>query len=160
MSRGRRRLVHALIVAVLGGNLVCLIFHGQVWPYSPYPMFADARDRHLRTLQTLVLVGEAIDGSEFWFEGQGYLSDVVSPMVISEVFSAARARGRETVERRLRETYDFYERRRSEGRSEGLPLRRLALYRFSWRLQPDLSNVRTPARALLAAYPTGDRDHP
>jgi len=160
MSRGRRWVVHALIVLVLGGNLASLLFDIQVWPYSPYAMFADARAEHLRTLQTLVLVGESADGGEFWFERQGYLSEAISPMIIGSVFTAARARGAEAVQRRLREAYDLYERRRSQDLTESPALRRLVLYRFTWRLQPDLSNVRSPARALLATYPPDDASRP
>ena len=153
MSRGRRWVVHALMVVVLGGNLVSLLFDTQLWPYSPYAMFADARAENLRTLQTLALVGESVDGEEFWFERQGYLTEAISPMILGSVFTAARARGGDAVQRRLREAHDLYERRRSQGRTSAPPLRRLVLYRFTWRLRPDLSNVRTPARSRLASYP-------
>lgn len=156
MSRGRRWVVHALMVVVLGGNLASLLFDTQLWPYSPYAMFADARAEHLRTLQTLVLVGDSVDGEEFWFERQGYLSEAISPMILGSVFTAARARGGDAVQRRLREAYDLYERRRAQGHTAP-PLRKLALYRFTWRLQPDLSNVRSPVRALLATYPADVR---
>jgi hypothetical protein len=153
MSRVRRSVVHALMVVVLGGNLASLFFDTQVWPYSPYAMFADARAEHLRTLQTLVLVGESADGEEFWFERQGYLGRAISPMILGSVFTAAQARGRDAVQRRLREAYDLYERQRSQGPTDAPPLRRIVLYRFTWRLQPNLSNVRAPARARLASYP-------
>ena len=157
MSRGRRWVVHALMVVVLGGNATSLLFGVQVWPYSPYAMFGDAGENEFRTFQTLVLVGEPVAGDEFWFESQGYLSTVMSPMIISSVFSPVRTLGPERVQRQLRETYEFYERRRSQGLTDGPPLRRIALYRFTWRLQPDLANVRSPARELLATYAPDDR---
>ena len=50
MSSGRRRVVYGLIAIVLGGNLVSFIFNRQVWPYSPYPMFAEARELTFDTL--------------------------------------------------------------------------------------------------------------
>ena len=65
MSSRRSWLVHGLIAIVLGGNLTSLVFNRQVWPYSPYPMFADVEDPH--TFETLALVGEPVDGGEIWF---------------------------------------------------------------------------------------------
>jgi hypothetical protein len=35
--------VYGLFAFVLGGNLVSFAFNRQVWPFSPYPMFAEAR---------------------------------------------------------------------------------------------------------------------
>ena len=52
--------MHGLVAVVLGGNLASFIFNRQVWPYSPYPMFADAREDPF-TFETLALVGEPVD---------------------------------------------------------------------------------------------------
>ena len=156
MSFGRRWIVYGLFVFVLGGNLASFVFNRQVWPYSPYPMFADVEDPS--TFETLALVGDPVDGGEIWFEGQGFLSDALSPMVINSAFGGRRARqGMDGVNEKLRETYEFYERRRRRGLSSGPPLRRLHLYRFSWTLRSDLANLRTPRRTLLASYPPDDR---
>jgi hypothetical protein len=153
MSFGRRWAVYGLFAFVLGGNLVSFVINRQVWPYSPYPMFADVREDPL-TFETLVLVGEPVDGAEFWFEGQGYLSEAISPMVINNGFRARRARpGMEGLDQRLRDTYEFYERRRRQGLSSGPQLRRLHLYRFRWALRPDLANLHTPQRTLIGSYP-------
>jgi hypothetical protein len=157
MSRGRRCVVHALIVVVLGGHVASLLFNTQIWPYSPYAMYADDGENQPRTFQTLVLVGEPVAGDEFWFESQGYLTTVISPMIISSVFSPVRTLGAERIQRQLRDTYEFYERRRSHGLIDAPPLRRIALYRFTWKLQPDLANVRSPVRALIATYAPDDR---
>ena len=155
MSLGRRWVVYGLFAFVLGGNLVSFIINRQIWPYSPYPMFANARDL---TFETLVLVGEPVDGGEFWFESQGYLSAAISPMVINNGFDAVRARpGISGLDERLRDTYEFYERRRQQGLSSGPPLRRLHLYRFSWAMRPDLANLHTPRRALIGSYPSDNR---
>ena len=148
--------MYGLVAIVLGGNLASFIFDEQVWPYSQYPMFADAEDPH--SFQTLALVGEPVDGGEIWFESQGYLTEQLSPMVINSAFGGRRARpGMNGLDERLRTTYEFYERRRQQGLSTGPALRRLQLDRFSWALRPDLANVRTPRRTLLAAYPPDDR---
>jgi len=87
VSSGRRWVVYGLIAAVLGGNLVSFVFNRQLWPYSQYPMFAEARGR---TFETLVLVGEPVEGGEIWFESQGYLTDQLSPMVINTAFGGPR----------------------------------------------------------------------
>jgi hypothetical protein len=156
MSSRRRWVVYGLLAVVLGGNLASLIFNRQIWPFSPYPMFADAEDP--RTFETLVLVGEPVDGGEFWFENQGYLSDALAPMIITSGFGGRRARpGMNDVDERLRETYELYERRRRQGLSSAPPLRRLQLYRFSWELRPDLANLRTPRRTLIGSYASDDR---
>jgi len=156
MSFRRRWVVYGLVAIVLGGNLASFLFNRQVWPYSPYPMFADVEDPH--TFETLVLVGEPVDGGEIWFEGQGYLSDALSPMVINSGFGGGRARpGMTGLDQHLRETYEFYEGRRRQGLSSAPPLRRLQLYRFSWTLRPDLANLRTPRRTLIGSYPSDDR---
>ena len=111
-----------------------------------------------RTFETLALVGEPVDGGEIWFEGQGYLSDAISPMIINSAFGGRRARpGMNGLDERLRDTYEFYEHRRRQGLSSAPPLRRLQLYRFSWTLRPDLANLRTPRRTLIASYPSDDR---
>jgi hypothetical protein len=155
MSSRRRWVVYGLVAFVLGGNLVSFVFNRQLWPYSPYPMFAVARPL---TFETLVLVGEPVDGGEIWFESQGYLSPEISPMVINNAFGSNRARpGMNGLDERLRETYEFYERRRRQGLSSAPPLRRLHLYRFNWTLRPDLANLRTPGRTLIASYPSDDR---
>ena len=148
-------MVYGLFAVVLGGNLASFIFDRQLWPYSPYPMFAYARDL---TLETLVLVGEPVDGGEFWFENQGYLTYALSPRIINSGFGADRARpGMNGLDERLRGTYEFYERRRRQGLTSAPQLRRLHLYRFTWELRPDLANVRTPRRMLMASYPSDDR---
>lgn len=155
MSSGRRRVVYGLVAIVLGGNLVSFIFNEQLWPFSPYPMFARAREL---TFETLALVGEPVDGGEIWFESQGYLSHQVSPMVINNRLGANRARpGMNGLDEHLRDTYEFYERRRRQGLSSAPPLRRLHLYRFNWTLRPDLANLRAPRRTLIASYPSDDR---
>jgi hypothetical protein len=156
MSFRRRWAVYGLVAIVIGGNLASFLFDEQVWPYSQYPMFADAEDPH--SFETLALVGEPVDGGEFWFESQGYLTNQLSPMVINSAFGGRRARpGMNGLDGRLRDTYEFYERRRQGGFSTGPPLRRLHLYRFSWALRLDLANLRTPRRTLLASYPPDDR---
>ena len=155
MSFGRRWVVYGLFAFVLGGNLVSFAINRQIWPYSPYPMFANARGL---TFETLVLAGEPVDGGEFWFQSQGYLSDAISPMVINNGFGADRARpGMSGLDERLRDTYAFYEKRRQQGLSSGPPLRRLHLNRFTWPLRPDLSNVGTPNRTLIGSYAPDDR---
>jgi hypothetical protein len=117
-------------------------------------MFAEAREL---TFETLALVGEPVDGGEFWFESQGYLGPELSPMIINAAFGGGRARpGMSGLDERLRDTYEFYERRRHR-LSSAPPLRRLHLYRFSWTLRRDLANLRTPRRALIASYPPDDR---
>jgi hypothetical protein len=149
----RRWVVYGLIAFVLGGNLASFVFNRQLWPYSPYPMFAEAREDPL-TFETLVLVGEPAEGGEIWFESQGYLSPKLSPMVINSAFVSRRG---PSMNERLRDTYEFYERRRRQGRSSAPPLQRLHLYRFSWALRPDLANLRTPRRTLIASYPSDDQ---
>ena len=57
MSFRRRWVVYGLVVIVLGGNLASFIFNRQLWPYSQYPMFAEAREL---TFETLALVGEPV----------------------------------------------------------------------------------------------------
>jgi hypothetical protein len=155
MSFRRRWVVYGLVAIVLGGNLVSFIFNRQVWPYSHYPMFANAREL---TFETLALVGEPVDGGEIWFESQGYLSHELSPMVINSAFGADLARpGMHGLDQHLRETYEFYERWRRQGLSSAPPLRRLHLYRFNWTLRSDLANLRTPRRTLIASYSSDDR---
>jgi hypothetical protein len=152
MSFRRRWVVYGLVAIVLGGNLASFIFNRQLWPYSPYPMYAEAREL---TFETLALVGEPVDGGEIWFESQGFLSPEISPMIINTAFGGARARpGMKGVDEHLRDTYEFYERRRRQGVSDAPSLRRLRLYRFSWTLRPDLANLRTPRRTLIASYPS------
>ena len=147
--------MYGLFAFVLGGNLVSFVTNRQIWPYSPYPMFAIAREL---TFETLALVGEPVDGGEIWFESQGYLSYALSPMVINNAFGSTSARsGPDGLDEKLRETYEFYEGRRRKGLSSAPPLRRLQLYRFNWPLRPDLANLRTPTRSLLASYPSDDR---
>lgn len=156
MSLGRRLVIYGLFAIVLGGNLVSFLINRQYWPYSPYPMFADVEDPHM--FETLVLVGEPVDGGEIWFEGQDFLTYPLTPMVINSGFGGGRARpGMDGLDGRLRDTFEFYDRRRQQGFSSAPPLKRLHLYRFSWALRPDLTNVRTPRRTLIATYPSDNR---
>jgi hypothetical protein len=160
MSFRRRRIVYLFIAGVLGGNLASLVFNRQLWPLSPYAMFADARSVSGRTLEEVVLTGES-DAGEFWFESQGYLGRMVSPIIVSAVFNDALLGGADQVQARLRETVEYYERLRATaglktGGANAPPLKRLNLYRFTWTMRPDLGNLRTPVRTLLATYAPGD----
>ena len=79
-------------------------------------------------------------------------------MVINNAFGSTRARpGMKGLDEHLRDTFELYERRRQQALSDAPPLRQLRLYRFNWTLRPDLANLRTRNRTLIASYPPDER---
>jgi hypothetical protein len=56
------RVPNAIILAVLAGHLAALGLQHELWPFSPYPMYADPRTE--RTYRMLRPVGVDADGRE------------------------------------------------------------------------------------------------
>ena len=153
MTRARRIAIQGLIAGVLGGHLVCLVMGRQIWPFSHYPMFAESHAGS-SVIRATVLTGETDDGTEFWFDEQGYLGRSLSPFFFSPAFGPeARSRGGPgEIRRRLQQVAYYHERLRQRGATAGPRLRALRLYDAEWTADSSLSNRGSPRMTLIESH--------
>ena len=156
MTPARRWLVHCLIVAVLGGHLVCLAAGRQVWPFSHYPMFAEGRAKR-PVVRATILVGVAPDGAEFWLDGRQNLGSSLSPFLYGRPFGAdaRKSDGMPEIQRRLGEMFRYANDQRGRAWTPAPPMTALRLYDVEWDLDPTLSNREAPRMTRVAAWEPG-----
>src|SRR5262245_42026346 len=59
VSPGRVGFVYALLAWILGGSLLAAVTAHELWPFSPYPMYAWVEREHAMTRYALVGVAES-----------------------------------------------------------------------------------------------------
>jgi hypothetical protein len=149
MSWRRLVLVHALIVGLCGASLYDLRTDQEHWPFSPYAMFA-AVDR------SPVLESYRVVGVE---RGTGALTHLVKGSEIAPFdqcrLATAFARVYTNPARKaltpvlLSDVLSRYESHRVAGDHSGPPLQAARLYKMTWTVRPDGSNIDAPDSARL-----------
>ncbi|MFI5403246.1 MAG: hypothetical protein ACHQ1G_09935 [Planctomycetota bacterium] len=144
MTRRRRLLANAVILAILCGQLLAIVLDRELWPFSPYSMYSDLRRGPAVT--RLWLYGVAADGTEAPLE-----LSMVHPYRFPQLETAlSRLQGAD-VQEGLRDILARYEARRRAGRHAGPTLSALRLYRMTWTADPRVANRDRPLeRDLLA----------
>jgi len=143
----RGAIVNATIAAMLVGSIGAIVTGREMWPFSPYPMYAGIQGP---TTTERVLVGITADG-EIPVPAK-WIHPFDGPRLAAVL---ARAAGTDASrrDRILRAALDRYEALRADGAHDGPPITGLRLYALTWTL--DLASVDAPAgtRVLEAEYP-------
>lgn len=143
MSRLRMALVHYLLGFIVLGSVLSFATGLEIWPFTPYRMYATVRTEH--TVGTIRLYG-VIARSETEFSLWDTRYTAPAGAVIDQYSADLTAAGPA-----LQAALDRYEELRLAGQHDGPPLRGMRLYRVGWDLQADTANVEQPDRRELLA---------
>lgn len=152
MKPRRVWLVYGVIAVLVLPHLHEIARQQEHWPFSNYPMWATAtRDWHVANVVPLGVTDENPPQEEKLTDPQ-YLAPL--PLYYQRLTfqkAARRERMREAV---ARDYLAEYERRRTDGKHFGPPLKAIRLYEWYWTMQPDAANAKAPdRRTLLYEYP-------
>ena len=154
-SKLRKKLVHSIMVAIVGLSTYAIARPVELWPFSPYPMYAGIRTG--RSVRTVRVNGVLADGS-----GETSISDIkfLHPWDIGRLRDALvilkREKQGDRVAHVLRNTLDRYERRRQAGQHSGPKLKGVRLYDVRWKMDPEATNRSTPDTVELIAEALDD----
>jgi hypothetical protein len=145
VTRPRRLLANAILLAILGGQAVAVVAERELWPFSPYPMFSKPLGP---TVARFRLHGVLEDGAELPLRHRS----AFHPFRAAQLEGALDRMDRGQLAVAVRDLYARYEARRAGGLHDGPPLAALRLYRLVWRTAapPDGEPL---ARELLAEAP-------
>jgi hypothetical protein len=152
MRPSRLLIVYALGAAILGGSLFSWVTDTEHWPFSPYPMFSWLSPRTDFLFATLRLYGVTQEQplSEFPLDRNEYLEPFDNSRLPAALDIAVREDRLTPV---LKDCLERYEALRVSGIHQGPTIRALRLYRVTWNLNAQASNVGNPGhRELLGEF--------
>jgi hypothetical protein len=153
MHSWRLMIVYALGIAIIGGSLFSWITDAEHWPFSPYPMFSWISPRTDFRFTTLRLYGVTQEQplSEFPLDRNEYLEPFDNSRLPNALDIALR---KDRLTPLLKDCLERYEALRVAQIHQGPAIRALRLYRVTWNLNAQASNVSTPgSRQLLGEFP-------
>ncbi len=143
MTPARLAVASAAIAAVLAGSAAAIVSGRELWPFSPYPMFAGYRSGP--TFSGTWLAGVRADGagevplrSGRSIEPFGFRMKTVLRRIAQGPDGAAR------LERALADVLARYEAGRRAGRHDGPALKGIRLYFAEWDYDPAARNLDRP----------------
>lgn len=152
LSRVRLGIVYLLLAIIVGGHLVMIVFKGEHWPFSRYPMYSVIR-RDLVYEQAKLFGIRADQPGEVEVEFRpGFLplSDLVIRTGLDRVLQVG---DQPRVEQMLRDALALYEYRRAGGRHDGPPLKGIRLYEIKYIGDPRKRTSMAPdERRLLCEF--------
>ncbi len=157
----RRRLLSAIIGIVIAWSLFDIVTDTEQWPFSPYQMYAQARQTYTLDLPRLVGVVEGTGE-----ERQLYAFEYIQPFDQARMRDAlesllSRPDHGPLLDAALRDCLSRYEALRRAGAHDGPRLQALRLYRLEWHLDPWARNVEHPdGRTLIAEVRARDAGRP
>lgn len=139
-------IVQATIIGLLLGSIGAIVTGREIWPFSPYPMYAGIQSP---TTTEHVLVG-IVDGGEVPVPAD-WITPFDGPRLAAVL---ARAAGDDPHRRDaiLRAAIDRYEARRAAGEHDGPALRGLRLHALTWTLDVATMHAPPDERVLIAEY--------
>ncbi len=143
MSRFRLTLVHYSLGFLILGSVLSFATGLEIWPFTPYRMYATVRTEH--TVGTTRLYG-VIAGSETEFSLWEARYTAPANALVDQYSADLTAAGPA-----LQAALDRYDELRLAGQHDGPPLRGMRLYGVGWDLQADAGNVEQPGRRELLA---------
>lgn len=143
ISRFRMALVHYLLGFLVLGSVLSFATGLELWPFSPYRMYATVRTEH--TVGTTRLYG-IVAGAETEFPLSDARYTAPAGALVDQYRADVNATGLA-----LQAALDRYEELRRTGQHDGPPLRGIRWYRVEWDLQADAGNVGQPDRRELLA---------
>jgi len=152
MRPWRLLIAYALGIAIIGGSVFSWVTDTERWPFSPYPMFSWPSPRTDFRFTTLRLYGVTQEQplSEFPLDRNEYLEPFDNSR-LPEALAIAVRENRLTPA--LGDCLERYEVLRVSGIHQGPAIRALRLYRVTWNLNTQASNVNAPGyRELLGEF--------
>jgi hypothetical protein len=125
----QRLTAYVILVALLVGSASALASRRELWPFSPYPMYAWVERSD--DVERYDLVGLKLDGGEIRIEATKSLWPLDDARLVTGLIEIWR-RNRFEVEPSLAFLLALYEERRRAGRHDFPPLSSLRLYRSQW----------------------------
>jgi hypothetical protein len=143
----QRRTAYALLAILLLGSMAALLSRRELWPFSPYPMYAWVE--RSPAVVRYDLVGVTAGGEEIRIQATRSLWPFDDARLIAALIEIWR-RDREDVDDALAFLLGLYEQRRLE-RQTGLPgLERLRFYKSRWKhFDPEARDVDAPPLRLV-----------
>ncbi|MBI1815263.1 MAG: hypothetical protein HYR72_09820 [Deltaproteobacteria bacterium] len=149
MSPPRLRLVNAIIAIVVGGALLALAFNIELWPFSPYAMYAELRTRSMR-FPRLVGVIAGDPSSELPLYASEYLQPFDQQRLHEGLERLLRnARRDQLLPTALADVLARYAALRDAGRHDGPALQAIRLYQMRWELDPLAATLAEPSQREL-----------
>jgi hypothetical protein len=140
VTRRRRLLATAILLAILGGQAAAILLDRELWPFSPYPMFSESMTGEMSQLW---LFGVLADGTEAPLGNR----EAFHPFRLAQLLGALERMSAGERAEALRDMLARREARRLEGHDVGPQLAAMRLYRMTWASDdPDAK----PERELLA----------
>ena len=143
VSRLRMALVHYLLGFLVFGSVLSFATGLEIWPFTPYRMYATVRTAHV--VETTRLYGVVADSEteiSLWDARYTAPAGALIDQYSADLTASGPA---------LQAALDRYEELRLAGQHAGPPLRGMRLYLASWDLQADVGNVEQPDRRELLA---------
>jgi hypothetical protein len=143
MTSRRRTVARAVLLAVVAGAVLSTASLTELWPFSPYPMFARlVPPDHVARTRVLGLPADGgppfvLRGEQIEPFGAAQLRDALNRV-------AMRPDRDRALQEALRDLLARYEAGRREGRHDGAALRGLRLERAGWRIDPEARNLERP----------------
>ena len=147
MRKAFINLILAAFIAISGYDIATDQEH---WPFSQYPMFAEAWTSS--SFSWLRVFGVTQDGREFPLDANRY----ISPFDQSRLPKALRRMreypdGQARLETALRDVMARYEVLRLREDHDGPPVVAMRLYELEWKIDPAAANVDRPERKTFIA---------
>ncbi len=143
MSAVKRMLASLVIAAVVMGQVGCIVFDKEFWPFSNYFMFGGLQGP---VYENVRVFGVLESGEEI------YLSDRFKPYTPGRLEIELKKSGVEQaeltprVEKELHALARWYEKNRKSGKESGPPINEIRVYLHSYDLDPELGNIMKPNR--------------
>ena len=146
----RRTFVNLILAAFIAITAYDIVTDQEHWPFSQYPMFAEAWTSS--SFSWLRVFGVTEDGREFPLDANRY----IAPFDQSRLPKALRRMreqpdGKARIETALRDVMARYEVLRRDDVHEGPPIVAMRLYELEWRIDPEAANVDRPERKTFIA---------
>ena len=135
--------MHYLLGFLALGSLLSFATGLEIWPFTPYRMYATVRTEHV--VETTRLYGVVADSEtevSLWDARYTAPAGALIDQYSADLTASAPA---------LQAALDRYEELRLAGRHDGPPLRGMRLYSVSWDLTSDVGNTEQPDRRALLA---------
>lgn len=159
MSPNRRRLVYSILAIVLLGHGVAFWLNADLWPFSPYQMYAVRQSAYTLDQYNLFGVAASTPERELLLWDDAYFHPLGHYRVRSSLVQFDVRKQTDELTEAMRETLRRYEALRSQGKHDGPQLQALRLYRVTWQLAADASMPADPTNRALVLEVRPDEAH-
>jgi hypothetical protein len=155
MPRYRVLLVQFLIVFIVGLSGYAIARPVELWPFSPYPMYAGIARGTSLTYLRLYGVLDGQDAGEIPLVDLDYIYPFDDGKLNDMIHILLRAKEPGRIESVLEDLSNRYEQRRQDGEHGGPRLKGMKVYRLRWSIDPWAANQDRPEVKELIAEVQG-----